>query len=261
MSASRIHFSGSDSVFDIGNNFPRLQGDDDYKVWSFRMKLCLEVEGLFAYVNGDHPKPPEDAPLSTIKQWERSDQKAMCMIIHACSEKVICLIFDTKTSKETWDALADRYKPNEMIETIVATRELANSRWDESQDAQDHFRKMRVLRSRLYLGNDAKAKAMLWMAAVVNSLPSSLNGIIYTPTLFSLSGSSSQEIEKFTEDLINRVVTWDAFQKVRHAQRGGSPNQNVSRVDKSNMKCKSCHRKGHLEKECRKREADWRGGY
>jgi len=264
MSTADLRFGSlslSDSDSDDGIELPRLKGREDYLSWSYRMQVILESRQVFTYVTGETPKPPVGANPSDIREWERADMYAGMILCDACTDTVALHVRFAKTSKQAWDRLATLYKPNEILETIRAAGELANAKWDETQEIEEHFQNMRLLRMKLDIGNDPKAKAMTWLAAVVNCLPPSAKTIVTMSRPGSLSGAPPEKIVEFTENLINRLIEWDYTRKDNLSHDVGPSIQNRYSEDKRNMKCHYCNKKGHFARECRKREVDRNGGH
>ena len=112
----------SSRLFDIaaldndGSNFP---------TWKYRVKTVLEVRSLMSIVDGTEKRPTPTAtdPKSTeIAAWDTRDREAKAQITLTLKDEPLSGVMYSKTSKEAWDKLNERYegKGKQTIAYLIA---------------------------------------------------------------------------------------------------------------------------------------------
>ena len=75
------HFAmGKDGVLDLLSAENKLDGSNNYPLWSYMMKHILVANGLSKIVDGRIPPPPPVPSTEAQQKWDEKDARAHAMI-------------------------------------------------------------------------------------------------------------------------------------------------------------------------------------
>ena len=92
----------------------------NYKTWSWYMKMYLMQQGLFDVVDGSTTMPDEDKVAAG--KWMERDQKALGSIALRVDASQKVHIEDAKTSREAWSALEKVFNRVSLADRVKAIR-------------------------------------------------------------------------------------------------------------------------------------------
>lgn len=81
--------------------------EQNYEIWSIKMKSLLRYEGVWDVVIGEYEETGEEAAENMKK-----DEKALCLIHNGLDDIVLLKISAAESSKKVWDILETNYKNN-----------------------------------------------------------------------------------------------------------------------------------------------------
>ncbi|KAM0954941.1 hypothetical protein TB2_023037 [Malus domestica] len=79
-----------------------LDGEDDYKDWSVRVKTYLLSKDLWDVVESE---PPEQEGVGDFKAWRKNNAEALHAIQLSCGPRTFPSIRDKANAKAAWDTL------------------------------------------------------------------------------------------------------------------------------------------------------------
>ncbi|BBH03567.1 hypothetical protein Prudu_014481 [Prunus dulcis] len=93
--------------------------DDNFLKWSFQLESVLQGYDLFGHFDGTEVAPPrfaivdEEGVTSEVtaayKEWIRADKALLSLLIATLSDEAIEYVIGTKTARDAWLGLSDRY--------------------------------------------------------------------------------------------------------------------------------------------------------
>ncbi|CAL9022249.1 unnamed protein product [Prunus brigantina] len=93
--------------------------DDNFLKWSFQLESVLQGYDLFGHFDGTDIAPPrfaivdEEGVTSEVtvayKEWIRTDKALLSLLIATLSDEAIEYVIGTKTARDAWLSLSDRY--------------------------------------------------------------------------------------------------------------------------------------------------------
>ena len=86
----------------------RLENEDNYYVWSVRMKNAFESCDMWDVVNGTETMP-SDTSTAEYRIWKKKDNLAKAMITQCIKSDLVIKVAHVKTSSESWNMFASEY--------------------------------------------------------------------------------------------------------------------------------------------------------
>ncbi|CAL9016186.1 unnamed protein product [Prunus brigantina] len=93
--------------------------DDNFLKWSFQLESVLQGYDLFGHFSGTDVAPPRFAIVdekgvtsevtAAYKEWIRTDKALLSLLIATLSDEAIEYVIGTKTARDAWLSLSDRY--------------------------------------------------------------------------------------------------------------------------------------------------------
>src|SRR5882724_4329012 len=88
----------------------RLENEENYYVWSVRMKNVFESCEMMGVVNGSETIPPDDsANIVKHRIWKKKDNLAKAMITQCMKSDLVIKVAHAKGAKESWDVFASEF--------------------------------------------------------------------------------------------------------------------------------------------------------
>ncbi|XP_008235845.1 PREDICTED: uncharacterized protein LOC103334645 [Prunus mume] len=112
-------------------------GDDNFLKWSFQIESLLQGYDLFGHFDGSLVPPPKFAILDesvtsevtdAYRDWLRTDKSLLSFLIATLFDKALEYVIGSKTAREAWLQLSDRY--------ATVSQSQINHRKTELQTAQ-----------------------------------------------------------------------------------------------------------------------------
>ncbi|QRV78044.1 Retrovirus-related Pol polyprotein from transposon TNT 1-94 [Ceratobasidium sp. AG-Ba] len=265
LTATAVLPSSSGSI-----RIPPLRGSENWRIWRVRMEDLLGELELIEYVDGTKAQPSSGA--SGLDDWLKSDRKARGIIRRCVDDNVMTNILACETSSEVWTQLKQLYEVADIVAIIELRRNFFSHRMLDETRIDDHVRTMRSWYDQLRAIDSNLANDFDWAIALIASLP--LSWDVFIQTLRPLL--NFQDKTKWP-DMAKQVTSSVMAEGQRKEQRsveagllakkntaaaatfgsGGSNGKNTGGGQgKRKGECNYCHKKGHWERECRKKKAD-----
>ena len=149
------------------NNTEKLTADN-YHGWSFDMKCILTGKDLWDIVEGSEVIE-DDFTEKQLKEFRKRDRKAHSLICLSVSADLKIYVRPTKTSKEAWDALANRFVEKTLSKIIEYRRKLYSARM-ENKTMSDHVNNLKTISEHLESLDDPVVEKDLVMI-LISRLP------------------------------------------------------------------------------------------
>ena len=214
MADSRDH----SNVLGVLSHDDKLEGSNNYPLWSFMVRNLLVAKDLWDLVFGDFPRPGgalqqspsrrrqerESTPTSSTieggttarqtiatqeqRRWDSRDAQAVALIALSVKKSVIPHIRSCRTSKVAWDTLEDLFQTRNAARISFLKREILNLRMEEGQSMQEHLTKIQDIREQLINIDEVISDSEL-VNITLNSLPESYM-TFYSSLMLSMRSSA-----------------------------------------------------------------------
>ena len=88
----------------------RLENEENYYVWSVRMRNAFESCEMMGVVDGSETCPPDDTThIAKHRIWKKKDNLAKAMITQCVKADLVIKVAHAKHAKESWDMFASEY--------------------------------------------------------------------------------------------------------------------------------------------------------
>ena len=88
----------------------RLENEENYYVWSVRMRNAFESCEMMGVVNGSETCPPDNTTnIAKNRIWKKKDSLAKAMITQCVKADLIIKVAHVKHAKESWDVFASEF--------------------------------------------------------------------------------------------------------------------------------------------------------
>jgi len=130
---------------------------DNYHVWKAQLIPFFRGQGLFGYLDGTIPIPPNKismAETSSVisnplyEHWQRQDAIIVVILFSTISENVLIQVVSHTTSAAIWSALANSFSSQSCARVIQLCIELVNTR-KGAQSAHDFFMQVKRMTDEL----------------------------------------------------------------------------------------------------------------
>lgn len=98
--------SGVNTFFSTSEG-DRLTNENDYYVWSVRMRRSYQFCELWEVVSGIRPRPSPGA--SDEREWLKMDNAAIALLLKCIDSVLVTKVASLATSHEAWSALQDEF--------------------------------------------------------------------------------------------------------------------------------------------------------
>ena len=225
-------------------------------------------------MTGDEQK----STATTQKEdWEKRENKAKVLLKMSVKDNVIAHIRDCKTSAEIWTKIKSLYETQNANRLSTLKSKLFSMRMDERESATAFFARIKDVKDGLGAIGVAVADEDL-VAITMNGMRDDFQTFITgvserekTPTFDDLTAILQQEEERRqnlnlnpqSDDLAlvaKRRLSKGKQSQQKSVQKGGTTHKNHCHkgmlANHSEKKCCYCGKKGHIQSECYKKQAD-----
>ena len=143
----------------------------------FDMEILLMAKDVWDIVSGVETLD-ENASNEVKTKFKKRDNFARSVICLSVSSSNKIYVRNAKTSKETWDALANHFEEKTVSRKVMLRRKLYSMRM-EGKSAVDHINTLRTVNDNLQSLGDALLEKDLVMI-LLSSLPEEYNNLITT---------------------------------------------------------------------------------
>jgi transposase InsO family protein len=225
-------------------------GVDNYYIWSKQMKCLLISRGVWEAISDFSNAEPNKV------------QKAYSLIGLSVSSHNLPIWDKCATAKEVWDALESIYKASSVARRVQLRKELISLQKQPTEPITVYVARARALRDSLSAAGEDIKEEQLAMS-VLAGLPSEYDMLA---TVLETTGSH-MELNSLLSQLLtvenkaqanSKAATDSAFLSMqrpppRQLARGARANDSRQR---QSIECFYCHKKGHMKKDCRKKQRD-----
>nr|XP_028952977.1 uncharacterized protein LOC103418804 [Malus domestica] len=104
----------------------KLLNQNNYEVWSLRVKTYLLAKDLWDIVEATTEPPKREDGEVEYTAWRKSNAEALHFIRISCGEDTFSFIRGTSTAKVAWHILAEKLKPAEASQA-TGTGDISNN--------------------------------------------------------------------------------------------------------------------------------------
>lgn len=120
----------------------KLNGTENYKVWSCAMTLALETKNKLGFVDGTCVRPADDPVLS--KQWDRCNSVVLSWILSSVTEELFLGQVFSKNASQVWQDLKETYDEVDGSVTFNLHQKI-NSLSQNGGSVSDYYHKLNSL--------------------------------------------------------------------------------------------------------------------
>ena len=102
--------------------FAKLNSNN-YRTWSFNMRLYLESLDLYEYVDGTAEVPEGDPNSRAVKVFYQRCKKAWTYICLAVEPDQQIHVWETTTAEEAWNALKVQFARESIVQKVRLRQE------------------------------------------------------------------------------------------------------------------------------------------
>ncbi|KAL3681665.1 hypothetical protein R1sor_024621 [Riccia sorocarpa] len=258
----------------------KLQGDDNYTTWKWKIQSILEREGVWhAFVKPPPAVKPSaagstagtsstvtvtggsattsttaSAPKTLTDAQLVQQSKAMSVLKLSLSDDVIPHIIHLEDPRELWIELDKLYNTRTNAKRLATLKRFTSLKMDTSSTVTKFMREVRDLINQLAEYGD-KPKEELIAGIIINALPDSFSSMVaylsaekQMPTLQDLNGRLKQEEDR-QKTLAGPEDTDALAVRIHRYLRNRTPSR--GNFDKSKIICNRCGIAGHIARDCR----------
>nr|XP_011468634.1 PREDICTED: uncharacterized protein LOC105352720 [Fragaria vesca subsp. vesca] len=105
-----------------------------YEHWSFWVKTYLLAENLWEVVEGTREPPKLEDGEAIFTAWRKNNARALHVIILFCGDDAESCVRDSEMARDGWSALAKKFNPPEVLETLEVNSEVDSNDDTSSND-------------------------------------------------------------------------------------------------------------------------------
>ncbi|XP_078150197.1 uncharacterized protein LOC144545504 [Carex rostrata] len=281
--------AGNNTTISMSNQTVHLFKGESYEFWSIKMRTMLKSHGLWELVDKGIPNP-DMTPVDTAKR----DAKALFFIQQAVHELVFAKIAAAETANEAWFTLKTDFQGSSKVVAIKLQglrRDFETLNMKQGESVQSFFTQVTTIVNQIRsCGEDLPEKSVV--LKVLRSLTTKFDHVVAvieeskdlsTYTFDELMGSlqvhevhlNRSEVKDDTKAFYTKGDSSRSQQQGRGRGQGnsrgrssqgsrgrGKPsyNQPHSNQPKKNVECYYCHKKGHMQADCYKKQREGQDG-
>ena len=101
----------------------KLEGDDNFQTWKYRIPLILEENYLYQFINGEVPKPEGDEAKAAHKRSMDKDKRTNA---YSIKDHLLPHVSSFKTTEEVYDALTKMFEGKNINRKMDLRNQLKN---------------------------------------------------------------------------------------------------------------------------------------
>ena len=237
---------------------------ENYQTWKFRVQMLLIGKELWEITCGDETLA-DDANEDVRRKFKKRDNQARSIVCLAVSDPLLIYVRTTKTAKEAWDSLSGHFEEKSLSKKIHYRRKLYSTRMRMGECTMiDHVNKLKTIAEQLEALDDPVADKDLVMI-LISSLPDEYNNLITALETLKEDNLSwnyvrdrvINEFERLKNVRSKKSEQEALYIKSQFKKGGGNGSQtNGKKKGIENFKCHCCKEKGHLLKDCPKKNGN-----
>ncbi|KAJ3479112.1 hypothetical protein NLI96_g9298 [Meripilus lineatus] len=139
--------SSGSSIFFPSSESEKLASEQDYFVWSVKMKKAFSTVGLLEVVDGTTPKPTED-DKGDLALWMMKDTAAMALLFKCVSKELVVTLARCDTAHDAWMNLETELSQTGSGSIILWFRTLVRA-FNHGEDLATHVTNFTTARNHL----------------------------------------------------------------------------------------------------------------
>jgi hypothetical protein len=182
-------------------------------------------------------------------RWAAEERTIKELISDSIPDSVFSKIKSKPNIREIWTTLRVLYESRTTMIIVNMTKRLQSTKCNEDDDIRAHFTKLDTMRNQLAAMGKSFTEEE-YASIMLGSIPPS-----YTPTISSMNAAFECTGVPAAPDCIIKIIT-DKYnrQMIAQGKTSSGPNEAFTtqdqKIDRSNIECYNCHRKGHYKSEC-----------
>jgi hypothetical protein len=152
----------------------KLEGDDNFRAWKYRVMLILEENDLEGFVENEVEEPEGDEAKA---KHNKNLVKAKRIIANSIKDHLIPHVSSLKTLKQMSDALSRLYEGKNINWKMTLRTQLKNVKMQNSETIQSYFTRVSQIKEQLEAIGDTIEEVELVMTTL-NGLPKSWESFI-----------------------------------------------------------------------------------
>lgn len=238
----------SDKI-DVGS-ITKFTGQN-YHQWMFQLKCALKAKGLYGLVDGTMEKPAA-TQAAGLDSWYRKDAQAMFLITSAMDFEQITLIENCETSKAMKEKLDSIYCQKSEVNKLMAHEKFHQYRMDPNDSVAKHVAKIENLAQQIKDCGDSVSETAI-VTKILNTLPQKYRNV--RQAWLSMD-ERKQTVKNLTARLQDEEQSLTILEEEQEAlatmtlntKKKSTPN--AAKKKRFPFKCFSCHKRGHMSKDC-----------
>lgn len=237
----------------------RLEGENNWNVWKFQVRVVLNSFGLLEVTNGTTPRPADDS--KDLPKWLEKDAKAQSIIVTRLAERVIAHVVNCNTAAEIWCKLHSVYELKSSASIHLLQQKFFGYSYLPGSTMGEHISQLQDIAKRL-LDLGQKIDDRMLITKILMSLPEEFRHFISAwesveeskQTLNDLTARLLLEEQRLGERVATGTSTMD--RNTAFAARAPSHRHRFEKKEKSYEKqvdkvCYFCKKPGHFIRQCR----------
>lgn len=228
------------------------------------MEIIFRAEKLLEIVLGTKARPAPAGPEQ--EAWNDSNAKAMLLVSTAMEFNQLQTVMACQTAKDMWDRLKIIHEQRSAVNKVALKQQFFSYKMSESDTIAQHISKIESMSQALSDVGEPIAE-LDKIAKILGGLPAKYGSFV---TAWDSYDENKQTFDNLTARLlkekkrlsqVEEVTTAFSAIKVDKVDKVSNKTQikasylnkqNKRSVDKTNVECYFCHKKGHFKSECRK---------
>eukprot|EP00737_Agarophyton_chilense_P003002 gb/GEZJ01003471.1/.p1 GENE.gb/GEZJ01003471.1/~~gb/GEZJ01003471.1/.p1 ORF type:complete len:730 (-),score=111.20 gb/GEZJ01003471.1/:63-2252(-) len=220
--------------------------EDNFHVWKQKIELLLALKDLDGHL--DSVRPTDEDELST---WKKKDAKARAIIGLTLSDEHLDHVRDADNAADMWKAICDVFQRKTLLNKINARRSFYSAKMRDDEKMLQFINRVRHLASDLKCMDVVVEEEDIAMA-ILCGLPERFEHLIVA--IDTTIGDRQLTLEFVKSRLLQEEQRMNDRAK---EEPGGSEAALVGRQSRwKNIECHYCHKKGHIQRNCFKKQRD-----
>lgn len=219
----------------------------EYTVWAALMEAVLATSNLNTVIE-------EAKPENADADWSSKDKKARAILLLALSRDIVKGVVHLKTAREIWEKLRQLHERKTAANLIQIQQDFYNAKMNTGESISSYATRIESIASHMRdFGEEVSRKSL--NGKIVHGLPPE-----YKHFMSSWIGTPDQE--QTYDNLLSRLQAEEAIingsEKCESIALKARTNhkRTYDKTNKKDIECYYCHKKGHIKKDCRKRQKD-----
>ena len=223
-------------------------GEDNFHVWKQKVELLLALKDLDDHLTSTRPTDEDE-----LSKWKKQDAKARAIIGLTVSDEHLDHVRDTDSAADMWNAICDVFQRKTLLNRINARRSFYTAKMREDEKMLQFINRVRHLASDL-MSMEVNVEEEDIAMAILCGLPERFEHLIVA------IDTTIGDRELSLEFVKSRLLQEEQRMSDRAKEESGSDAALVGRQfrkrSSKNVTCYYCGNKGHIMRNCFKKQRD-----